>query len=107
MAGYYRRFVKDFAKIANPLHMLLQKDVKFKWGDAQENAFQTLKHALLSPPILAFPNFDKPFILYTDASTEAIGYLLGQKDDQNREVVIAYGGRALTSSEKKLWYFRT
>ena len=100
LANYYRRFVKDFAKIARPLNDLLKKDVMFVWSESCENAFQTLKERLTMAPILAFPDFEKEFILYTDASHLAISFILGQKDDSGREKVISYGGRALRQAEK-------
>jgi len=106
LCNYYRRFVKGFANIASPLNQLLKGNHKgrFKsgdWTDACQEAFQTLKDSLSSAPILGFPNMNKEFILSTDASGTAIGYVLGQKDDQGKEYVIAYGGRALTKDEKK------
>ena len=102
MCNYYRKFVKDYAKIAQPLNDLLKKDLKFVWTKACEQAFRSLKGALTSAPILAFPDFSKPFIVSTDASDFAVGYVLGQLDDSGkREHAIAYGGRALHTGEKK------
>ena len=106
LCNYYRRFVKGFAKIASPLNFLLKgnKKGKFKsgdWTDECQRAFQNLKDALISPPILGFPDMNKKFILSTDASGTAIGYILGQLNDQNQEYVIAYGGRALSKDERK------
>ena len=100
LANYYRRFVNGFADVAAPLNRLVSKNVKFQWDDACDDAFQELKKRLTSPPILAFPDFNKQFILYTDASGFAISYILGQKDEKGRETVVAYGGRALRASEK-------
>ena len=101
LANYYRRFVKNFSQIAAPLNDLLKKDTKMNWNASAEEAFQTLKQALTSAPVLAFPDFAKQFILYTDASNRAIGYVLGQRDDEGRERVIAYGGRALHQAETR------
>ena len=56
LCSYYRRFIKDFAKIANPLNALLKKDVKFKWTETCENSFITLKEKLTSAPVLAYPD---------------------------------------------------
>ena len=67
LAGYYRRFVLHFSKIAAPLHKLLKKDEKFAWGEDQEIAFRTLKQKLVSKPILQYPDFSEEFILTTDA----------------------------------------
>ena len=100
LASYYRRFIKDFAKIARPLNDLLKKDVVFQWSESCEQAFTMLKKKLTMAPILAFPNFEQEFILYTDASQQAISYILGQRDDEGRERVVSYGGRALRPAEK-------
>ena len=101
LTAYYRRFVKDYAKIAAPLHNLLKKDVEYKWSEDCETAFNLLKDKLISSPILAFADTQKPFFLSVDASGEAIGYILGQRDFEGREVVISYGGRALRGTEIK------
>ncbi|GJQ97600.1 putative reverse transcriptase domain-containing protein [Tanacetum coccineum] len=68
LAGYYRRFIEGFSKIAKPMTKLTQKKVKFEWGDKQEAAFQLLKQKLCSAPILALPEGSKDFIVYCDAS---------------------------------------
>lgn len=101
ICNYYRRFVKGYAFIAGPLNQLLQRNVPFLWTEACDKAFQTLKQALMTPPILSYPNFDKGFILSIDASGYAISYILSQTDEDGREVVIQYGGRALTKAEQK------
>lgn len=100
MCNYYRRFIKSYSSVANPLTKLLRKDEKFVWTEQCESAFQTLKQKLTSAPILAYPNMHKPFILTTDASTTAIGYILSQTDKGKREHVIAYGGRSLSKAER-------
>ncbi|GJZ40501.1 hypothetical protein Tco_0587064 [Tanacetum coccineum] len=68
LAGYYRRFIVNFSKIAKPLTPLTQKDKKFEWGDKQENAFQKLKDMLCDAPILALPEGPDDFIVYYNAS---------------------------------------
>ncbi|GJT02884.1 putative reverse transcriptase domain-containing protein [Tanacetum coccineum] len=68
LAGYYRRFIEGFSKIAKPMTKLTQKKVKFEWGDKQEAAFQLLKQKLCSAPILALPEGSEDFIAYCDAS---------------------------------------
>nr|GFB28068.1 putative reverse transcriptase domain, retroviral aspartyl protease [Tanacetum cinerariifolium] len=68
LAGYYRRFIVSFSKIAKRLTLLTQKNKKFKWGDKQENAFQTLKDMLCDAPILALPEGPDDFVVYYDAS---------------------------------------
>ena len=106
LANYYKRFVKDFSKICVPLNRLLQKDKKQKfepgdWTDKCQHAFDTLKNSLTSPPVLGYADMNKPFVLSTDASGAAIGYILGQVDETGREQAIAFGGRALHPDEKK------
>jgi hypothetical protein len=101
LTNYFRRFVKNYSTIAAPLNGLLSKDIPFKWSPKCENAFISLKKALTTAPILAFPNFSKEFEVFSDASGTAKGHVLCQRDDQNRQRVIAYGGRALRPAELK------
>ncbi|GJS30707.1 putative reverse transcriptase domain-containing protein [Tanacetum coccineum] len=95
LAGYYRRFIEGFSKIAKPMTKLTQKKVKFVWGDKQEAAFQLLKQKLCSAPILALPEGSKDFIAYCDASKKGLGAVLMQ-----REKVISYASRQLKIHEK-------
>ncbi|GJV34473.1 putative reverse transcriptase domain-containing protein [Tanacetum coccineum] len=95
LAGYYRRFIKGFSKIAKPMTKLTQKKVKFVWGDKQEAAFQLLKQNLCSAPILALPGGSEDFIAYCDASKKGLGAVLMQ-----RENVISYVSRQLKIHEK-------
>ena len=104
MCNYYRKFIKDYSKIAAPLSALLRKSTKFHWNSECGKSFNTLKTALLNAPILAFPDFSKQFVLSTDASDTAIGYILGQiNPDNGLEHVVSYGGRSLTACERK-WH---
>lgn len=101
LCNYYRRFVKSFADVARPLNDLMKKNVNFQWTNDCHNAFQALKDKLTSEPVvLKFPDYERQFILYTDASDFAIGYVLGQKASDNKEHVIAYSGRSLTKTER-------
>ncbi|GJV93725.1 putative nucleotidyltransferase, ribonuclease H [Tanacetum coccineum] len=95
LAGYYRRFIEGFSKIAKPMTKLTQKKVKFEWGDKQEAAFQLLKQKLCSAPILALPEGSEDFIAYCDASKKGLGVVLMQ-----REKVISYASRQLKIHEK-------
>ncbi|GJW92423.1 putative reverse transcriptase domain-containing protein [Tanacetum coccineum] len=79
LAGYYRRFIEGFSKIAKPMTKLTQKKVKFVWGDKQEAAFQLLKQKLCSAPILALPEGSEDFIAYCDASKKGLGAVLIQR----------------------------
>ncbi|GJW53896.1 putative reverse transcriptase domain-containing protein [Tanacetum coccineum] len=79
LAGYYRRFIANFSKIAKPLTSLTQKNKKFVWGVEQEEAFQTLKSKLCDAPILSLPNGVEDFVVYYDASNQGLGYVLMQR----------------------------
>jgi len=98
LSGYYRRFVKGYADIAAPLHALLKKDQAFYWNEKTQKAFEMLRDALSSPPILAMPNDTGTFILDTDACDQTIGAVLSQVQD-GVEKVIAYASRTLDKRE--------
>nr|GEV07329.1 putative reverse transcriptase domain-containing protein [Tanacetum cinerariifolium] len=78
LAGYYRRFIENFSKIAKSLIILTQKCKTFDWGEEQELAFQTLKDKLCNVPVLALPDRPKDFVVYCDASGLGLGYMLMQ-----------------------------
>ena len=99
-AGYFRRFIKGYGQIASPLTRLLKADVPFIWSEECRLAFDTIKQALVAPPILAYPNWSKEFILYTDASKAGLGIALSQLDDNGHEHVVLYDSRTLTAEEK-------
>ena len=99
LSNNYRRFIQHYAAIAEPLHKILRwKPLSFQWNTDCQQAFATLKAHLVSPPILALPNFSEPFILYTDASNTAVGGVLGQLQD-GTERVVGYWSRQLKSAE--------
>lgn len=100
LASYYRRFVRGFADIARPLHKLTERNAVFRWTEGCQTAFDTLRVALTSAPILAYPDNTRPFILDTDASNTGIGGVLSQKDADGEEKVIAYASRALSKPER-------
>ncbi|GJT80091.1 putative reverse transcriptase domain-containing protein [Tanacetum coccineum] len=80
LAGYYRRFIKDFSKIAKSLTKLTQKNKKYIWGENQESAFQLLKQKLCEAPILALPEGNDDFVVYCDASHQGLGAVLMQRE---------------------------
>ena len=98
LCGYYRSFIKDFAKIARPMHRLQQKYMPYIWDARCQIAFDTLKQALITSPILTFPDFDQPFYVMTDACLDGLGAVLAQYRD-GREHVIAYAARATNKHE--------
>ena len=119
LASYYRRFIPNFVKWAGPLHALIipastQYKVRmgllkksnlpeFKWTEECETGFINLKQALISAPILAYPDYSKAFILETDASLKGLGTVLSQRGDDGTVRVIAYTSRSLRPGEKLMW----
>ena len=99
LANYYRRFIKEFSNTAAPLNALTRKGVKFCWTQSCADAFDKLKRALVSAPILAYPDFKQPFLLFVDASSTGIRFTLAQNQN-GKEVVIAYNGRGLNRAEQ-------
>ena len=106
--GYYRRFIKDFSKIALPLRKLLiglesqgkkaAKHTPVDWGEEEQKAFDTLKSLCCQAPILAYPNYKLPFILHTDSSLEGLGAVLYQIQNGVKRV-IAYASRSVSKTE--------
>ncbi len=103
--SYYRRFVPGFAQLARPLHALVGKGGKGKiveplnWTTECQTAFDKLKQCLMSPPVLAYPDFSQSFVLTTDGSLHGLGAVLSQRQE-GAERVIAYASRGLRGSEK-------
>ena len=95
MAQYYCTFIKGFADITRPLYDFTRKDNEFEWTEAQQRAFNIIKEKLTEEPILAHPNWDKPFKLYIDASDIGLEVILTQDDNNGKERVIAYETRIL------------
>ena len=105
MVCYYNKFIKNYAEVSRPLYDLLVKNRKFVWGEAQQEAFEKLKQALISAPILAYPSSKGRYILDTDASNFAYGAVLSQlQEDENgveQERVIAYYSKTLNQAEQR------
>jgi len=120
--NFYRKFIPGYASIAEPLYGLLRGQVNvgrgkkvsksskrrglrsppmdWKWEFAQQTAFEKLKSMLVSPPILAYPDFDKPFVVHVDASRIGLGAVLYQKTRENKLEVLAYASKSLSPAEK-------
>ena len=81
LVGYYRKFIKGFAKVAKPLTLLTRQQVKFEWMPDHQTAFEHLKNAIVQAPILHYPNPNKNYIIYTDALDDACGAQLSQEHD--------------------------
>ena len=101
LSSYYRRFIHQFARTAKPLHELTRKNIVFVWTGRCQAAFTELRKKLTQAPVLAYPCFDNPFILETDASGEGIGAVLSQVQGDGLVHPIAYASRALSSTESK------
>jgi hypothetical protein len=119
LVGYYRRFVRSLSTIAAPLYHLFKKHVRWQWTAVEQTAFDELKDALTSEPVLALPDFDRPFILHTDASATGIGAVLTQlsssdaaapnspdrrhklMNGRQTEFVIYYASRTLSKAERQ------
>ena len=98
LCSYYRRFIKDFAKTAKPLHALTGKYARFHWTPDCQAAFDELKQKMITAPVVAFPRDDDTYILDCDASLESIGAVLSQLQD-GEERVISYASRLYSKSE--------
>ncbi|WVZ75713.1 LOW QUALITY PROTEIN: hypothetical protein U9M48_023748 [Paspalum notatum var. saurae] len=94
LAGYYRRFIKDFSKTAKPMTSLTKKNAKYTWSPNCEEAFRSLKRSLTTAPVLAQPDVAKPFDVYCDASGNGLGRVLMQE-----RRVVAYASRQLRKHE--------
>ena len=121
LASYYCRFIPQFAKWAGPLHDLIQpvatiKKKKFgikipplvqnlppfEWTLEHQESFERLKHSLITAPILVYPNYEKPFLLETDASLKGLGAVLSQQDLYSDQWVISFASRSLKPYEKSM-----
>jgi hypothetical protein len=99
LASFYRRLVRIFAQHAKPLTELLRKDAKFKWEQREQSAFDKLKEALCSDQVLAYPDFNSPFILTTDASKNAIAAILSHVQN-GVERPLCFASRQLNQAEQ-------
>ncbi|KAL0551923.1 hypothetical protein IC582_011016 [Cucumis melo] len=95
LAGYYRRFVENFSRIATPLTQLTRKGAPFVWSKACEDSFQNLKQKLVTAPVLIVPDGSGSFVIYSDASKKGLGCVLMQQGK-----VVAYASRQLKSHEQ-------
>ncbi|KAL0543941.1 hypothetical protein IC582_019048 [Cucumis melo] len=95
LAGYYRRFVEDFSRIASPLIQLTRKETPFVWSPACEGSFQELKQKLVTAPVLTVPDGSRSFVIYNDASKKGLSCVLMQQGK-----VVAYASRQLKSHEQ-------
>ena len=100
LSSYYRRFIRNFSRIAEPLRELTRKDTPFLWTQSCKEAMCQLKEKLTTAPVLAYPSFDKPFTVETDASISGIGAVLSQVQEDAKLHPVAYASRSLSSAER-------
>ncbi|KAL5267283.1 hypothetical protein ACHWQZ_G004352 [Mnemiopsis leidyi] len=101
MAGFFRRFIKDFSLIAEPLTRLTKKNSRFQWTPVEHKAWQSIINCLTSAPVLRHPNLDKPFWLITDSSAYCIGAILAQKDDEGKMHPVSFGSSILSETQRR------
>ena len=100
LASYYRRFIPDYAKLALPLTRLTKSQTKWDWNEDCKNSYNTIIDKTVNAPILSYPDFNKEFVITTDASTEGIGAVLSQSHDGVQKP-LAFYSRALNGAEKR------
>ena len=100
LASFYRKFVPNFARIAEPLHNLTRKSVQFEWTATCQDSFNCLKKKLIEGPVLVYPDFSKDFVLETDASIQGLGAVLSQIQDDGKCHPVSYASRALSPQER-------
>ena len=98
LASYYRKFIKGFSQLAKPMTDLTKNKVTWRWGDVEANSFKALKVAMATAPILRLPDFDKQFVVTTDASDVAVGAILEQDFGSGLQP-IAFASRKLNATE--------
>jgi len=100
LANYYRRFIKDFTRIAAPLHVLVRKEQKWKWEGEQEEAFERLKAVFTIESILAIPNVDREMRVEADASDYAMGGILSTKCEDGKWRPVTFISKSLNATEQ-------
>ena len=98
--GYYRKFIKGYAKITVHMEKLLKKDIKFQWNEECQQSLDTLKEKMVTAPILVFPYWNKPFHVHVDASGIALGIVFTQLGEGGIDHPITYSSRKLSTAEK-------
>lgn len=99
-ANFYRKYIQNFSQIALPLYKLCKRDVPYIWTPEAQLAFDTLREKLLNPPVLAYPNFDLPSVVISDASNYAAGGILANKDGKD-ERPIQYFRRSFNQAQSR------
>ncbi len=101
MCGFYSKFIRGYSDLSESLHKISGKKSEFLWSAQCQKSYESLRDALCEAPVLAYPNFSKPFRMYSDASGVALGSVLVQMDEDECEKPIAYYSRVLQSQERR------
>ncbi len=103
--SYYHQYIKGFSDIMRPMYELIREEngklASFEWTLARQKAFKVIKAKLITVPVIAHPDFNKPFILYMDTSDEGVEAVLHQEGDDGKEWIIAYASRTFNEHERK------
>ena len=100
LANYYRWFVKDFARIAKPLHEITRKEMKWSWGERHQRVFEELKERFMTEPVLVTPDLDKEMRVEADASDFATGGVLSMKCEDEKWRPVAYISKSLNEAKR-------
>ena len=100
LANYYRRFVKDFAKIAKLLYEMMRKEIKWNWEEKQQKAFEELKKRFTTEPVLVIPDFDREMRVEADTSNFAMGGVLLIKCEDEKWRPVTYISKLLNEAER-------
>ena len=100
LANYYRRFIKDFARVARPMNVFTQKDKKWRWKETQQKAFDELKRIFTSKLVLAAPDLDKEFRVEANALNYATGGVLSMKCSDEKWRPVAFISKSLSDTER-------
>ena len=100
LANYYRQFVKDFAKIAKPLHEMMRREMKWSWGERQQRAFEELKERFTTEPVLVIPDLDKEMRVEADTLDFVIGGVLLIKCEDEKWRLVIYISKLLSEAER-------
>ena len=100
LINYYRRFIKNFAQVARPMNVLTRKNVKWRWKEEQQKAFDKLKRVFMTRPVLAAPDLDKEFRIEVDTSNYTTGGVLSMKDSNELWRPVTFIFKSLSDTER-------
>jgi len=101
LMSYYRHFIRNYAQRASPLTQIASPSARFIWHDDAQRAMNDLRRAIVSNPVLRRVNYEKPFLLQTDASAIGVGAVLSQSDDAGKDYAVAYASKKLNPVQQR------